>query len=104
MTMMQAPMSLDVAVVMDPIGKIKIGKDSTFAMRLDAQRRMARLAPLQVREDPVDWFTLGEAASRPLAALDVVLMRTDPPVDSNYLHDTLVLSLAQAAGVLVVND
>ena len=123
MTMMQAPMSLDVAVVMDPIGKIKIGKDSTFAMLLEAQRRghrlhyvlpgglwldaerpMARLAPLEVREDPAAWFILGEAASRPLAALDVVLMRTDPPVDSNYLHDTLVLSLAQAAGVLVVND
>ena len=123
MTMMQAPMSLDVAVVMDPIGKIKIGKDSTFAMLLEAARRghrlhyvlpgglwldaerpMARVAPLQVRDDPADWFTLGEAVSRPLAALDVVLMRTDPPVDANYLHDTLVLSLAQAAGVLVVND
>ena len=123
MTMMQAPMSLDVAVVMDPIGKIKIGKDSTFAMLLEAARRghrlhyvlpgglwldaerpMARVAPLQVRDDPADWFSLGEAVSRPLAALDVVLMRTDPPVDANYLHDTLVLSLAQAAGVLVVND
>ena len=116
-------MSLDVAVVMDPIGKIKIGKDSTFAMLLEARRRghrlhyvlpgglwldgerpMARLAPLEVREDPADWFTLGEAASRPLPTLDVVLMRTDPPVDANYLHDSHVLSLAQASGVLVVND
>lgn len=116
-------MSLDVAVVMDPIGKIKIGKDSTFAMLLEAQRRghrlhyvlpgglwldgaraMAQLAPLAVREDPAGWFELGEAASRPLATLDVVLMRTDPPVDANYLHDSHVLSVAQAEGVLVVND
>ena len=35
---------------------------------------------------------------------DVVLMRTDPPVDSNYLHDTQILSLAQREGVLIVND
>ncbi|WP_295359904.1 glutathione synthase [Arenimonas sp.] len=116
-------MSLDVAVVMDPIGKIKIGKDSTFAMLLEARRRghrlhyvlpgglwldgpraMARLAPLEVRDDPSGWFTLGEPAPRPLASVDVVLMRTDPPVDANYLHDTHILSVAQAEGVLVVND
>ena len=116
-------MPLDVAVVMDPIGKIKIGKDSTFAMLLEARRRghrlhyvlpgglwldgsraMARLAPLEVRDDPSGWYTLGEAASRPLASVDVVLMRTDPPVDANYLHDTHILSVAQAEGVLVVND
>ena len=43
MTEMQAPMALDVAVVMDPIGKIKIGKDTSFAMMLEAQRRGHRL-------------------------------------------------------------
>lgn len=116
-------MSLDVAVVMDPIGKIKIGKDSTFAMLLEARRRghrlhyvspgglwldgsraMARLAPLEVRDDPAGWYTLGQAAARPLASVDVVLMRSDPPVDANYLHDTHILSVAQAEGVLVAND
>lgn len=116
-------MALDVAVVMDPIEKIKVAKDSTFAMMLEAQRRghrvhyvlpgalsldgpraMARLAPVQVRDQTVDWFTLGEARTAPLAGLDVVLMRTDPPVDADYLHDTHVLSVAQAEGVLVAND
>ena len=116
-------MALDVAVVMDPIEKIKVAKDSTFAMMLEAQRRghrvhyvlpgglsldgpraMARLAPVQVRDQTVDWFTLGEARTTPLADLDVVLMRTDPPVDADYLHDTHVLSVAQAEGVLVAND
>jgi len=116
-------MPLDVAVVMDPIGKIKIGKDSTFAMMLEAQRRghrlhyvqpgglwldgaepMARMAPAQVRDDPSDWYSLGTEASRPLAQMDVVLMRTDPPVDADYLHDSHLLSLARDRGVLVVND
>jgi len=116
-------MVLDIVVVMDPIGSIRIAKDSTFAMLLEAQRRghrlhyvvpgglgvrdgaaTARLTPLQVRDDPADWFTLGPAARRPLGRGDVVLMRTDPPVDSEYIHDTQVLGLAQAAGALVVND
>lgn len=116
-------MPLDVAVVMDPIGSIKIGKDSTFAMLLEAQRRghrlhyvlpgglavrdghpFARMAPLTVRDDPAGWYSLGEPVRRPLNTVQVVLMRTDPPVDANYLHDTQILGLAQAEGVLIVND
>ncbi len=123
MTEMQAPMALDVAVVMDPIGNIKIGKDTSFAMMLEARRRghrlhyvlpgglsldgsrpMARLAEAEVRDDPADWYSLGPVRTRPLAEMDVVLMRTDPPVDADYLHDTHILTLAQAEGVLVVND
>jgi glutathione synthase len=116
-------MTCHVAVVMDPIGSIRIAKDTTFAMLLEAQRRghslhyvlpgglgvaggraVAAMAPLTVREDPAGWYTLGTAATRPLAEVDVVLMRTDPPVDGEYLYDTHVLSLAQDEGVLVVND
>jgi glutathione synthase len=116
-------MTCHVAVVMDPIGSIRIAKDTTFAMLLEAQRRghrlhyvlpgglgiadgraMARMAPLSVREDPSGWYELGDVAVRPLAEVDVVLMRTDPPVDGEYLYDTHILSLAQAEGVLVLND
>ncbi|HEU0152114.1 MAG TPA: glutathione synthase [Arenimonas sp.] len=116
-------MALDVAVVMDPIGSIKIGKDTSFAMMLEARRRghrlhyvapgglsldgeraMARMAAAEVRDDPADWVTLGPVERRPLAAMDVVLVRTDPPFDANYLYDTHILGLAQAEGVLVVND
>src|SRR5436190_9096193 len=116
-------MTCHVAVVMDPIGSIRIAKDTTFAMLLEAQRRghrlhyvlpgglgitggeaVARMAPLAVRDDPADWFTLGEPGVRPLRGIDVVLMRTDPPVDGEYVYDTQVLSLAQDAGVMVVND
>ncbi len=116
-------MPLDVAVVMDPIGSIKVSKDSTFAMLLEAQARghrlhyvtpgslavvggraTAELADLQVADDCVRWFTLGAPTRAPLAGVDVVLMRKDPPVDAQYLHDTQILGLAAAEGAWVVND
>jgi glutathione synthase len=116
-------MPFDVIVVMDPIGSIKIAKDTTFAMLLEAQRRghrlhyvlpgglslrdgqaVARTAPLTVQDDKAGWFNLGEAADQPFGPGQVVLMRKDPPVNAEYLYDTHVLSVAQAAGALVVND
>jgi glutathione synthase len=116
-------MVLDIVVVMDPIGAIRIAKDSTFAMLLEAQRRGHRLlyvvpgglslrdgvaeaacASLRVRDDPAGWYEMGPASQRALGRGDVVLMRTDPPVDAEYIHDTQVLGVAQAAGALVVND
>ncbi|UHQ24233.1 glutathione synthase [Lysobacter sp. 5GHs7-4] len=116
-------MPLDIVVVMDPIGSIKIAKDSTFAMLLEAQRRghrlhyvrpgalilrdgtaLAEAAPLTVRDDPQGWYELGPWSHLALGSGHVVLMRKDPPVDANYLHDTQILSVAQNAGALVVND
>ncbi len=116
-------MVLDIVVVMDPIGAIRIAKDSTFAMLLEAQRRGHRLhyvrpgglslrdgaaiadcQPLAVRDDPAGWFELGTASHRALGRGDAVLVRTDPPVDSEYIHDTQILGIAQAAGAMVVND
>jgi glutathione synthase len=116
-------MMLDIVVVMDPIGAIKVAKDSTFAMLLEAQRRghrlhyarpgglflrdgaaMAATMALMVRDDPAGWHELGPASQRALGAGDVVLMRTDPPVDDEYIHDTQILGIAQQAGAMVVND
>jgi glutathione synthase len=116
-------MPLEVIVVMDPIGSIRIAKDSTFAMLLEAQRRGHRLhyvlpgglgmadgvpqalvAPLKVADDPAAWFELGAASQRAFGHGDVVLMRRDPPVDPDYLHDTLILDAARMAGANVVND
>src|SRR3970040_948839 len=117
------PMPLDVIVVMDPIGSIKIAKDSTFAMLLEAQRRghrllyvqpgglglrdgvaIAHVAPLVVRDDPKDWYELGDPSQIVLGTGQALLMRIDPPVDPAYVHDTQILSAAQRAGALVVND
>ena len=116
-------MTLSVGVLMDPIGAIKMAKDTSFAMLLEAQRRghslhyfeqgdlalrdgapWARIAPLSVREDPQHWFTLGPAQWRDLRELDVVLMRKDPPVDAQFIYDTMVLEAAQRGGVTVIND
>jgi glutathione synthase len=63
-----------------------------------------RSAPLQVRDDPRNWFALGEPRWHDLRELDVALMRKDPPVDAQFVYDTMVLEAAQRGGVLVVND
>jgi glutathione synthase len=107
---------------MDPIGAISYAKDSTLAMLLAAQARgfelayleqrdlllrdgvaLGRLRALTVRADPGGWFTLGEPALAPLASLDCVLMRKDPPFDTEYIYSTYILERAEAAGLLVVN-
>ena len=116
-------MPLDVVVVMDPIGSIKIAKDTTFAMLLEAQRRghrlqyvipgrlslrdgvaQAQVAALTVKDDKAGWFTLGDTRTLTFGPGQVVLMRKDPPVDDQYLYDTHVLGIAQQAGALIVND
>ncbi|WEN16284.1 glutathione synthase [Rhodanobacter sp. AS-Z3] len=116
-------MTLSVGVLMDPIGAIKIAKDTSFAMLLEAQRRghalhyleqgdlalrngepWGRMASLEVREDAAHWYKLGSAQWRDLRELDVVLMRKDPPVDAQFIYDTMVLEAAQRGGVTVVND
>jgi len=115
-------MTLTLGVVMDPIAGIKIHKDSTFAMLLEGQRRgwslwymeqldlglrdgrcIARMRPLEVRDDPAGWFTLGEPQVQPLDTLDVILMRKDPPFDMEYVYATYLLEQAEARGSLVVN-
>ncbi len=107
---------------MDPIRGIKIHKDSTFAMLLEAQRRghdvwymepgdlrvvdgrpLATMRRIEVRDDPNDWFELEEAELRPLDELDMILMRRDPPFDMDYVYLTYILDLAEQAGVLVIN-
>ena len=110
------------AVVMDPIAKIKPAKDTTLAMLLAAQHRgwelfyleqqdlwlrdgeaWGRPRPLEVRDDPRTWFTLGEPTVRRLHEFPVVLMRKDPPFDMEYIYTTYVLERAELRGSLVVN-
>src|SRR5438067_7722753 len=109
-------------VVMDPISAIHYAKDSTLAMLLAAQASGFALAYLELRDlllrdgvafgrtraltvrpDPAGWFTLGEPAIEPLAALEGILMRKDPPFDTEYIYSTYILERAESAGVLIVN-
>lgn len=115
-------MTIRLGIVMDPIQSIKTYKDSSFAMLLAAQRRgwplfymeqsdlflrdgevLASMRSLQVYDRDHDWFELSEANDQPLTALDVVLMRKDPPLDMEFLYTTYLLALASKQGVLVVN-
>src|ERR1700679_3344366 len=115
-------MALTVAVQMDPIEKIDIGGDSTFALLLEAQKRghgivyygprdltfrenkvTARVRPLNVRAVKGDHFALGEAFVYDLSAADVVLMRQDPPFDMAYITATHILERLHPK-TLVVND
>ncbi|HEX3756900.1 MAG TPA: glutathione synthase [Rhizomicrobium sp.] len=115
-------MPLTVAIQMDPIEKIDIGGDSTFALALEAQSRghgllyygprdlsfrdgrlTAHVRPLHVRAVKGDHFALGEAFVYDLAAADVVLMRQDPPFDMAYITATHLLERIHP-GTLVVND
>ena len=109
-------------VVMDPIAGINPAKDSSLAMLVEAQRRGYALwyfeqqdvrlrngvaqgsaRALRVADSKTDWFELGPREERPLSALDVILMRKDPPFGTEYIYTTYLLERAELAGVLVVN-
>lgn len=116
-------MTVKLGVVMDPIETITVYKDTTLAMLLAAQKRgwqihymlqsdlyseqgisRARMSLLTVRDNPDDWFTLGEVNDQPLGELDVILMRKDPPFNMDYIYSTYLLELAQQQGTLLIND
>ncbi|SRR5579883_53614 len=115
-------MPLKVAVQMDPIERINIRGDSTFALMLEAQARghavsyftpdrlaltegrvFATVQPLAVRDEVGSHFTLGEAQRTELSEFDVLLLRQDPPFDLAYVTTTHLLERI-VPGTLVVND
>jgi glutathione synthase len=115
-------MQLNVAVQMDPIARINIRGDSTFALLLEAQKRghgisyytpdklslrgeelVAPVQHLTVRDEADNHFTLGEPRREPLNAFDVILLRQDPPFDLAYITSTHLLERIHPK-TLVVND
>ena len=116
------PKTTTLAVVMDPIAKIKFAKDSTLAMLLAAAARgwqltyfeqsdlflrdgvaFGRGRDLRVFADATKWFELGEPSVRKLGEFDCVFMRKDPPFDAEYIYTTYILERAELAGALVAN-
>ena len=114
---------MKLGIIMDPISKINIKKDSSFAMLLAAQKRgwsiqymelddlymdndvpVARMQYLKVADDLNKWHTLSDAHVDNLSTLDIILMRKDPPFDLEYIYSTYILEHAQRLGVLVVNN
>lgn len=112
-----------VGIVMDPVARVNIKKDSSFAMLLAAQARgwpvlymeqqdlfwrdgrvFAEMRPLEVFDNADNWYELGAPEVRPITDVDMILMRKDPPFDMEYVYSTYLLEQAQAAGVMIVND
>src|SRR5690348_11233359 len=115
-------MSLKVALQMDPMERINIDADSTFALALEAQARghalwhylpqslaleggrlQAFARPVTVRRKAGDHFTLGGVETLDLKTMDAILMRQDPPFDMAYITATHLLEHVHPK-TLVVND
>jgi glutathione synthase len=115
-------MTIHLGVLMDPIETIHYKKDSTLAMLWEAANRQwpisyfeqkdlflrdgqvfARTRKLSVTHDEKKWFEFGEEKIIPLKALDMILMRKDPPFDQEYIYTSYLLEHAERDGVLVVN-
>jgi len=116
-------MQYTLGVIMDPIADIKPHKDTSFAMMLEAQRRGATILyftlsdlylengkpmglakTLSVRDQAENFYSVESEQTVALGDIDVLLMRKDPPFDSEFLYATQMLSLAQDEGALVVNN
>jgi glutathione synthase len=108
--------------VMDPLSRVLVDQDTTFAFMLEGQQRgheqyqcgvedlfveralaQARARFVEVRRAEVH-YTLGEERTQPLAWFDVVFMRKDPPFDLAYYFATQLLGLVDPRTTLVVND
>jgi glutathione synthase len=115
-------MTLTVAIQMDPIHTININADSTFALGLEAQKRghslfyyepkelsmrdgrvYARGRSLTLRREAGNHSTMGPMEKLDLHAVDVVLMRQDPPFDMSYITATHMLEVIHPK-TLVVNN
>ena len=109
-------------VVMDPIASINFEKDTTLALLLAAQKYgyeifymeqadlyldnsepYAKMGRLKVYDHPEKWFDLEKSSPQHLSQLDVILMRKDPPFDSEFIYSTYILEAAERLGTLIVN-
>ncbi|WP_440054053.1 glutathione synthase [Pseudoalteromonas sp. T1lg65] len=115
-------MTIKLGIISDPISGFNIKKDTGFAMMMAAQQRgyelyymemgdlyleqgiaMATAAKAKVFDDTQHWYELDDKQTVALGELDVILMRKDPPFDTEYIYATYILEQAEHAGCLVVN-
>ena len=115
-------MTTKIGFVMDPINSINPKKDSTLAMMRASNKKgwsifymeqkdlftrngkaYALIQELTLSEEKEEWYQLGEKIKTPLAELNVIMMRKDPPFDNEYIYSTYILELAENEGSLIVN-
>ena len=113
---------IKLGVVMDPISQVKVAKDSSMAMMLEAQSRgyeiyyiemkdlyleqgrcFATTHQVKVFDDANHWYELSNPQDIPLSDLDAVLMRKDPPFDTEFIYATYMLERAETEGTLIMN-
>jgi glutathione synthase len=115
-------MSIKVGIVMDPIEQISYHKDTSLALMFAAQQHdcelyymeqqdlsiqngqaYGRMSAITVAMNPENWFEKEAAVDRPLSDLQLILMRKDPPFDSEFIYSTYILERAEQQGVIVAN-
>jgi glutathione synthase len=114
---------MEILFVTDPLETFKTYKDSTFAMMREAQRRghtihtceprhllwerggmvRAQVRSITLTGDATNWFTEVEPQMRPINGFGAVVMRKDPPFDSEYFYATHLLEQAEREGAKVFN-
>jgi glutathione synthase len=113
---------MKIAFICDPLSGFKIYKDSTYAMMQEAARRghelfvlghsdiifdgnaaLAQVAQLSLVENSDDWYKLAEPVLSSLSSFDVVIERTDPPFNMEYIYATYLLELAERQGARILN-
>jgi glutathione synthase len=115
---------MNILIVADPLESFKIAKDSTFTMMRELQRRghtlaacetqhlqwqsgqpvTAQLRHIRLSGDATEWFTTVREVREALHTFDAVLMRKDPPFDSEYFYSTHLLEQAEREGARVFNS
>jgi len=115
-------MTIKLGIVMDPISQVNVKKDSSMAMMFEAQKRgyeiyyiemndlyldrgkcRASASKIKVFDNPEHWYELEEANDISVSELDAVLMRKDPPFDTEFIYATYMLERAEVEGTLIVN-
>ncbi|WP_076418318.1 glutathione synthase [Colwellia sp. UCD-KL20] len=115
-------MTIKLGIVMDPISQVNVKKDSSMAMMFEAQKRgyeiyymemndlyldrgqcRASASIVKVYDNPEHWYDLEEAKDIAVSELDAVLMRKDPPFDTEFIYATYMLERAEVEGTLIVN-
>jgi glutathione synthase len=115
--------ALTLGFLMDPLEKVRVDHDSTFALMLEAQRRghtvryfeqgwlrfsgscaEARMRTVTVRREVGRHFEVLEESTRPISGLDVLFLRKDPPVDVDFLHATQLVELCAGRHPVYLNS
>ncbi len=114
---------MKIAFAADPLSGFNLKKDSTYAMMREANARghqlyafrhadmivsggrvLASMSRIALTGEPGAWYTVEETVLRPLSDVDVVVERTDPPFNMEYIYATYLLELAESQGARVVNS